>query len=59
MIAGEKQAARSVICFSAIINEQISDEIGYGARQRGFASLITTVIVLEAKDEESFSDCIG
>ena len=49
MIAREKQATRSVICFSAIINEQTSDEIGYGARQREFASLITIVIVFGGK----------
>ena len=36
--AEEKQATRSVICFSAGINEQRSDEIGQEARQRAFAS---------------------
>lgn len=29
--AGEKQAAQSDICFSAVINEQTSDEIGLEA----------------------------
>ena len=31
--AGEKQAPQSGICFSAVINEQTSDEIGQGAPQ--------------------------
>lgn len=37
--AGEKQAAQSNICFSAVINEQTSDEIGQRVREHGFASL--------------------
>ena len=37
--AEEKQATRSGICFSAVINEQAPDEIGQRARKRGLASL--------------------
>ncbi|MDE7339892.1 MAG: hypothetical protein K2N80_04925 [Lachnospiraceae bacterium] len=41
IIAGEKQATRSGICFSAMVNERTSDEIGQEALKARFASFMT------------------
>ena len=52
--AEEKQATRSVICFSAGINEQRSDEIGQEARQRAFASPREILNQEEKNGQQSF-----
>ncbi len=46
IIAGEKQATRSGICFSAMVNEQTSDEIGQEALKARVASSMTIDAVL-------------
>ena len=51
IIAGEKQATRCGICFSAIINEKAFDEVKHRARQRGLSSMKAEIMSKQSARE--------